>query len=81
MSRQEDQEQFDRMFPKRIQGQHASNPRRRAELFNEARGLLGSLAGYLGSYVREAKLKMEADAYARERVKAERGVGFKPPKR
>jgi hypothetical protein len=40
------------------------------------------MAGWLGGLVEEAQLqarmKMEAEAYATERVKQERGIGFKP---
>jgi hypothetical protein len=38
---------------------------------------LASLAGWLDGYVTEARMSMEAEAYADARVKAERGVGFK----
>lgn len=75
-------EEFDRLFPKRIEGPRPTSGRDMfgsAKIFNEAKALLGTLAGYLGGYVNAAKIELEAEAYAKERVRQERGVGFKPP--
>lgn len=44
----------------------------------EARALLGQLAGWLDGFVLEARMKLEAEAYAQEKLRAERGVGFRP---
>lgn len=75
-------EEFDRLFPKRIEGPRPTGPGNMfgsAKMFNDAKALLGTLAGYLGGYVSEARMQLEADAYAEARIKSERGVGFKRP--
>jgi hypothetical protein len=36
------------------------------------------MAGWLQGFIEEARLNLEAEAYARERLKQERGVGFGP---
>jgi hypothetical protein len=43
---------------------------------SEARTLLAQLGGWLDGFIVKARMQSEIDAYARERVKAERGVGF-----
>jgi hypothetical protein len=53
------------------------------DVASEARTRLGAMAGWLNGFIEEAqfeaRLRAEADAYAKERVKAERGIGFQPP--
>ncbi len=58
---------------------HSGNPAealRQSRYYNEARVLMGALAGYLDGYVAETRLNLETEAYARERARAERPVGF-----
>jgi len=43
---------------------------------NEARLALAQLGGWLDGVILQARMQLEIDAYARERVKAERGMGF-----
>jgi hypothetical protein len=52
-------------------------PIERAQQYHSAKTLLASLAGWLSGYVQQARMELEARAYAEERVKAERGVGFR----
>lgn len=51
------------------------------EVDSEARTRIASLAGWLNGFIEEAQFNLrvqaEAEAYAKERVKADRGVGFK----
>ena len=72
-------EEFDAMFPDDVAIQRA-NPRDdlldSAARYTGARLLLATLAGWLDGFVQEAKMQIEADAYAQARVKEERGVGF-----
>jgi hypothetical protein len=87
-------DEFNRLFPQtidqRIAGTGAAGGRpnpaalfAQQEVASEARTRLGSLAGWLNGFIEEAqfrtRVQAESDAYAKERVKAERGVGFKPP--
>jgi hypothetical protein len=53
--------------------------------YHRARSLMQSLAGWLGGLIEEAqfkgRLEAEARAYAEERVRQERGVGFRAPEK
>lgn len=75
-------EEFDRMFPTEVKVGPTGSSRMviRAARFNAARSLLGSLAGWLDGFVQEARMTIEAEAYAHARVEEERGVGFRPPR-
>jgi hypothetical protein len=73
----EDREEFDRLFPESA-GSFGHRPMDKANKYHAAKGLLGQLAGWLRGYVDEAQFQAKADAYARERMKQGRGVGFKP---
>lgn len=77
----EDQEEFDRLFPDTVipslKARSDAGPASATERFGTAQTLLTSLSGWLGGYVQHARLEAETRAYAEERVKAERGVGFK----
>ena len=74
-------DEFERLFP-----EDPLTPRRRtggpnyqmetANRANEARAILGTLAGWLGGFIDEARMKQEVAAYAEARIKAERGTGF-----
>jgi hypothetical protein len=75
-----DREEFERLFPEQLdQVTDTSGGRIGMQVarYNTARNLLGSMAGWLDGYVRAAQMQVEASAYAQERVKAERGIGFK----
>ncbi len=82
----EQREEFERLFPPWSRPSTAGSvrggfdPLRAAAATNEARALLGQLAGWLEGFVSEVRMKLEADAYAKERVKQERGIGFGPAK-
>lgn len=74
-------DEFERLFPEdpltargwtRGPG-YATDTANRA---NEARAVLGMLAGWLGGFVDEARMEQEAAAYAAARIKAQRGTGF-----
>jgi hypothetical protein len=71
--------EFDAMFPTEVIFERA-NPRDdlqdAAAEFNAARLPLSTMAGWLDGFVQEAKMQMEANAYAKARVKEERGVGY-----
>jgi hypothetical protein len=74
-------DEFERLFPEHpfTRRGHTSGPRfaiETANRANEARAILGTLAGWLGGFVAEARMKQEAAAYAQARIKAERGTGF-----
>jgi hypothetical protein len=47
-----------------------------------AMGKLRAMSGYLNGIIESAqageRMRLEAEAYARERVKTDRGIGFKP---
>jgi hypothetical protein len=73
------QEEFDRLFKSRLGG-YGGGPRGEADRFHEAKTTLATLAGWLGGFVEEARLEAEVEAYAKARIKAERGVGFKAPR-
>lgn len=47
-----------------------------SRVYDEARIMLGTLAGFLDGYVRETQINLEAEAYAAAKLKAERTVGF-----
>lgn len=68
-------EEFDRLFPAELGG-YGRNPNDMLEKFYAARTLLETLAGWLDGFIQEARMTIEAEAYARERVKRE-SVGFK----
>jgi hypothetical protein len=70
-------DEFESLFPGGPEGNPGLGLRGQAAMFNEARGLLGSLAGWLEGFIEEARLQAEAEAYGRERAKQERGVGFR----
>ena len=74
-------DEFERLFPEdpltpRRYTSGRNYPIQTANRANEARAILGSLAGWLGGFVAEARMKQEAAAYAEARIKAERGTGF-----
>ena len=76
-------EEFERLFPEKPPEPttQQSRPFLAAARYMSARALLATLKGWLDGYIQEAQYEArmaEADAYARERVKAERGVGFRP---
>jgi hypothetical protein len=77
-----DREEFDRLFPDTVnpsQRAHMSTqPVSALERYGTAQSLLAGMSGWLDGYVREARLQVEAEAYAVERVKQERGTGFRP---
>jgi hypothetical protein len=82
-------EEFTKLFPddvlKQSGGGGGLGPGRlRADAVQatEARSLLEQMAGWLDGVVESAehqmRIEIEARAYAQERVRAERGVGFRP---
>ena len=71
-------EEFERLFSPQVPGARARGPMGDAKHFSQARAALGAMAGWLDGFIREARMRAEVEAYAKERVKAERGVGFKP---
>ena len=75
----EQAEEFDRIFPEQVPTGRSVGGQlmRQAEHFNQARTLLGSLAGWLDGFIREAHMHAEVAAYAAERIRQERGIGFK----
>lgn len=76
---EEDREEFDRLFPAsidRVSRTLAQAPPRQVDRYGTAQTLLTTLSGWLGGYVQQARMQAEAKAYAEERVRAERGVGF-----
>jgi len=72
-------DELDRVCPETLQATGGSRMLLQAARFNAARSALSILAGWLQGFVDEARMAMEARAYAEARVKEERGVGFKPP--
>jgi hypothetical protein len=76
-------DEFNRLFPEQ---EFPRLPRHNLVLVaaqsNEARAALGAIAGWLDGLVQAAdhenRLRLEAEAYARERVQSERGIGFRP---
>jgi hypothetical protein len=72
--------EFTRLFPKMVDRDPSTNasPEEAKQAWTEARALLTQMSGWLEGYVRQAQMTLEAQAYAEERVRAERGVGFKP---
>jgi hypothetical protein len=76
--------EFERLFPawhrKSTAGSFRDgfDPLEASAATSEARALLGQLEGWLGGFVVEVKMNLEAEAYAKERLKQERGIGFKP---
>jgi hypothetical protein len=71
-------DEFDRLFPEQVhRGSGATPAQMSARTYNEARSLLGSMAGWLQGFIDEARMQNEVQAFAEARVKAERGVGFK----
>lgn len=77
-----DRDEFDALFPEKVEAGSVGtlfDVLREGErgTFFAARSLLETLAGWLGGYVEEARMAMEAAEYAKARVKEERGVGFK----
>jgi hypothetical protein len=79
--------EFERLFPRTIPRDQAKggslHPRiemYKQEVSSTARTLLGQLAGWLGGLIdaaqAEERMRLEADAYARERVKVEREQRF-----
>ena len=75
----EDKPEFDRVCPHNaIKGAGGrTDLRTAASHYSEARTLLAVMAGWLDGYVQHARMAMEAEATARERVRQERGVGFR----
>lgn len=83
-------EEFERLFPAAIDRRTAGHDIThdpgamfvQQEVASDARTRIASLAGWLNGFIEEAQFNMrmqaEADAYAKERVRTERGVGFKP---
>jgi len=79
-------EEFSKLFPESVPppggGAGLGRLGAQAAESNAARSLLEQMAGWLDGVVESAEHQMridaEAKAYARERVKAERGVGFRP---
>lgn len=69
-------DEFDRVCPAWTSPEIAHAATRNAVEFAEAKLLMKALAGFLDGYVRETQLNLEAEAYARERINAERPVGF-----
>jgi hypothetical protein len=80
-------DEFDEFFPSEAKpggvARRGGTLRAAGASSNEARALLLTLAGWLQGHIdgalAEAKRNAEADAYAKERVKAERGIGFRRP--
>lgn len=68
--------EFDRLFPESLGG-FPQSQRGDAEKLNAARRRLAMMAGWLEGFVKEARMDMEAQAYAAARVREERGIGFK----
>lgn len=74
-------EEFDRQFkpsPFKAGSGMRSIGAGQAQTFNEARALLGKMAGWLDGIIQEARLEAEAAAYAAARLKEERKPGFRP---
>jgi hypothetical protein len=81
-------DEFTRLFPDSVPPQPSGDVRGGGPLLaqaaqaNAGRSLLEQMAGWLDGVVESAehemRLEAEARAYAEERVKAERGVGFRP---
>lgn len=78
----EDVPEFDRVCPPNVPAFAANRSRAldQAGKFHAARSMLEQMAGWLDGYVRHAQLQAEAEAYAAERVKEERGIGFRSNK-
>jgi hypothetical protein len=78
---EKDREEFDRLFPSTVipspKARNQMQPVTPLETYGTAQTLLTSLAGWLGGYIQETRMRAEAEAYAEARVKAERSVGFK----
>lgn len=70
-------DELESLFPEAPIAGGRRDVREEAETYNQARGLLGALAGWLDGFIQEARSQAETEAYVRERVKQERGVGFK----
>jgi hypothetical protein len=79
--------EFDDLFPATIDlgaagtGNHSPTAMlKQQEVANTARTLLGQLAGWLDGFIEaaqfDARLQADAEAYAKERIKSERKVGF-----
>lgn len=75
------QAEFDGLFPERLPQVVSRSMGRlglQASRAHQARTLLETMAGWLGgvatSLQEDERLRVEADAYARERVRVERGV-------
>jgi hypothetical protein len=70
--------EFNRLFPAELPQPTARHSPQGLDAvkYMTARSLLASLKGWLDGYVSEVRIGVEAEAYAKERVKAERGVGF-----
>ncbi len=76
---EEDEDEFKSLFPTTVDrattivGSILMHPTAR---YSTGRGLLASLAGWLDGYIEQARMAMEAQAYAEARVRQERAVGF-----
>jgi hypothetical protein len=80
-------EEFSKLFPENVSFPPSGDVQgsallQQAAQANAARSLLEQMAGWLDGLVESAEHQMrinaEAQAYAQERVKAERGIGFRP---
>ena len=70
-------EEFGHLFPEWTGGKVGRVGMHAVPLAEQALAMLGQLAGWLDGFVEEARLAAEAQAYAVERVRQERGVGFR----
>lgn len=63
-------EEFARLFPENVQGAGSSSPgTATARVFERAKGLLASLAGWLDGEISRVQMQMEAEADAKERAR------------
>ncbi len=76
-------DEFDRLFPvmdvpaaPNVMRGGGFDPFKSADIANQARARLKAMGGWLDGFVQEARMKMEAEAYASARVKEERS---RPP--
>lgn len=77
------QPELERLFPDLHPISSSLNAPAVLDNYHRARSLMNGLAGWLGGFIEEAQFQVrvesESRAYAVERVRQERGVGFRPP--